>query len=117
MGGQGDATEDNIMWEFMKLAWRVECIWSIMLNNKHCSLAELVLRGETDEILQGVSEEERPDDGYVQRLKYLRELIASGKRFLDIVDAEVCNAIDQIQNPYPEANSYLVLGEMPIDEE
>ena len=104
------------MWEFMKLQWRVERLWSILLNNKYCSLAELVLRGELDEVLEGVSENERPDDDYITRLQYLRELIALGHEFLSTVDAEVVRAIEEIQNPHPETDRYPVLrGEIPVE--
>jgi hypothetical protein len=111
------------MWEFMKLQWRVECLWSIMVNNPRVSLAELVLRGELDEVLEGISEKERPEDNYITRMQYLRELIALGKRFLDIVDAEVRGAIAQIRDPYPgfealpNSTPASPAVEIPIDEE
>ena len=106
------------MWEFMQLQWRVERLWSLMLNNSRVSLAELVLRGELDEMLEGISERECSEDDYVTRLQYLRELIACGKRFLDIVDAEVYRAIKEIQDPYPQTDEYPILaGEIPVYEE
>ena len=104
------------MWEFMKLEWRVECLWSIMLNNKYCSLAELVLRGELDDVLEGISENERSGDDYIKRLQYLRELITRGKEFLDLVDSEIHRAIKEIENPYPETDAPVLVGEMPIEE-
>jgi len=108
------------MWQFLQLEWRVERLWSTLLNNKYCSLAELVLRGELDDVLEGISEKERPDDDYITRLKYFQELIALGKEFLDIVNAHVHRAIEEIQNPYPavepESRIYMPAIEIPIEE-
>ncbi len=110
------------MWEFMKLQWRIEYLWSIMLNNPRVSLAELVQRGELDEVLNGISDKERPEDDYVTRLQYLRELIALGKQFLDIVDAEIIRAIREIQDPYQGvedtgAQNRAPATEIPVDED
>jgi hypothetical protein len=107
------------MWEFMQLQWRVERLWSTLLNNKYVSLAQLVQRGELDEVLEGISEKERPEDDYTTRLQLLRELVARGKEFLDAVDAEIKRAIEEIQNPYGDkpGKSVSPVLEMPIDEE
>jgi len=104
------------MWEFMLLEWRVKRLWSTLLNNKYCSLAELTLRGELDDVFDGLAE---PDDDYDVCLEKFSELITLGKQFLDIVDAEVRGAIAQIRDPYPGVEAVPNPGpatEIPVEE-
>jgi len=106
------------MWEFMLLEWRVKQLWAALLNNKYCSLAELVQRGELDDVFDGIAS---PEDDYDVCLEKLLELIDLGKEFLDMVAAEIRGAIAQIRDPYPEVEteprSYAPAVEIPVDEE
>jgi hypothetical protein len=106
------------MWEFLLLEWRVKQLWSTLLNNRHCSLAELTLRGELDDVFEGIAS---PEDDYDVCLEKLLKLIDLGKEFLDVVAAEIRGAIAQIRDPYPGvetgARSYGPAVEIPVDEE